>query len=211
VTVTIGGVTDPDGDPVGITVTGITQDEDVDGEADGSTCPDGAGVGRNVGRIRLERSSKGNGRSYHVSFQADDDRGGSCTGTVDVCVPLHKGDPCGPDGTFVDADGPPCVGTCPDICDLERALAQAFCSTSLPVKIDRRIVATRHALDRAARDIPVTTQRHLVTKALQLLDSARSRVTDAQVDGTISFDCATTVRAALDDTRTRIAAWLAVQ
>ena len=210
-TVTIAGVTDPDGDPVSITVTGITQDEDVDGAADGSTCPDGAGIGRDVGRVRLERSSRGNGRTYHVTFRADDDRGGSCTGDVDFCIPLHKGDGCGTAGTFVDADGPPCVGTCPDLCDLERALAEAFCSTALPVKIDRRLIAARHALERAARGVPSTTQKHLVTKALQLLDSARARVAEAQTDATISSDCAADIRAALDETRARVSAWLAGQ
>jgi len=212
VSVAITGVTDPDGDPVTVTVTGITQDEDVDaaGVADGSTCPDGAGMGTPLGRVRDERSSKGNGRVYHVMFRADDDRGGSCMGTVDVCIPLHKGGTCVADGTLVDADGPPCVATCPDVCDIERALAAAFCPQPLPVKVDRRILAGRHALERAGRAPTTTAQKHLVTKALQLLESARSRVMDAQADGMTSPECADAVRAALDETRMRGNAWIAV-
>src|SRR5262245_65032857 len=41
-TVSIVGVTDPDGDPVTITATGVTQDEPLDDLGDGNTCPDGA-------------------------------------------------------------------------------------------------------------------------------------------------------------------------
>ena len=33
-TVTVSGATDPDGDPVAITITGVTQDEPVNGKAD---------------------------------------------------------------------------------------------------------------------------------------------------------------------------------
>jgi len=39
-TITLSGATDPDGDPVAITITGVTQDEPVNGKAGGNTSPD---------------------------------------------------------------------------------------------------------------------------------------------------------------------------
>jgi len=86
-TVAITGVTDPDNDPVAITVTSIRQDEPVNGRGDGNTAPDGVGVGSPLVMIRAERSGRGDGRVYHVSFTADDGRSGQCTGEVAVCVP----------------------------------------------------------------------------------------------------------------------------
>jgi hypothetical protein len=202
-------VTDPDGDPVAITVTAITQDEDVNADAHGPTCPDGAGVGTPVGRLRWERSSKGNGRAYHVSFGADDARGGSCTGTVDVCVPLHRGGMCVDDGTEVDADGPPCSGTCPDICDIERSLAAAFCPDGpLPVRVDRRIQAARRALEHAARALSPATAKRLVLKSGQLLDTARTRLADAETASTIDAGCADALTTAFDATRARANTWI---
>ncbi len=53
--ISILGVTDPDGDHVTIKVTGVAQDEPVNGRGDGDTCPDaeidGAGVS-----LRAERA-----------------------------------------------------------------------------------------------------------------------------------------------------------
>jgi hypothetical protein len=89
VPVEIVGVTDPDGDPVTITVTGITQDEPVNKEGDGSTCPDAVITNGNA-QVRAERSGTGNGRVYVISFTATDGRGGYCNGSVVVCVPHHQ-------------------------------------------------------------------------------------------------------------------------
>ncbi len=84
-------VTDPDGDPVTITVTSIFQDEPVDTFGDGRFSPDGMGVGTATAHVRAERSGTkkvpGDGRVYHIGFTADDGQGGECTGTVTVCVP----------------------------------------------------------------------------------------------------------------------------
>jgi hypothetical protein len=89
--VSITGVTDPDRDPVSIIITGIHQDEPVNGLGDGDTCPDGQGIGTSTARVRAERSGTpsvpGDGRVYHISFKASDGRGGVCTGDVTVCVP----------------------------------------------------------------------------------------------------------------------------
>jgi hypothetical protein len=85
------GVVDPDGDPVTITITSISQDEPLNGFGDGNTCPDGAGVGTGTASVRAERSGTrkvpGDGRVYHIGFNADDGRNGSCDGVVTVCVP----------------------------------------------------------------------------------------------------------------------------
>jgi hypothetical protein len=85
------GVTDPDGDPVVITIDAILQDEVVDDGGDGSSAPDGVGVGNSFASLRAERAGDGNGRVYHVSFTADDGQGGSCQGEVRVGVPKSRG------------------------------------------------------------------------------------------------------------------------
>jgi hypothetical protein len=82
------GVTDPDGDPVTITITAIRQDEPVDALGDGGFTPDGQGIGTATALLRAERSgSGGNGRVYHVYFNASDGRGGESSGEVLVTVP----------------------------------------------------------------------------------------------------------------------------
>jgi hypothetical protein len=89
VPIEIVGVTDPDGDPVAIAVTGVTQDEPLEGPGHGSTCPDAVIEGGRAS-VRAERSGQGNDRVYVISFTATDDGGASCTGSVRVCVP-HNG------------------------------------------------------------------------------------------------------------------------
>lgn len=88
--VTIEGVTDPDGDEVTVTITSIFQDEPTNGLGDGDQSPDGAGVGTSTAEVRSERSGTGDGRVYHIMFTADDGAGGSCTGEVLVTVPHDK-------------------------------------------------------------------------------------------------------------------------
>jgi len=91
VDVGVSGITDPDGDAVTLNVTGITQDEPVNGLGDGDTSPDGFGVGTPQAQVRAERSGTGNGRVYAVHFAADDGKGGQCLGSVNVAVPHDKG------------------------------------------------------------------------------------------------------------------------
>lgn len=90
VPVTVNGVTDSDGDTVTVTVTGIRQDEVVNGPGDGSTAPDGRGVGTSVAEVRAERAGGGDGRVYHVAFTAADGNGGGCSGAVRVSVPHDR-------------------------------------------------------------------------------------------------------------------------
>jgi len=119
VPVSIAGVIDPDGDQVTIQVTGITQDEPVEGgqhedrdheavlasdpaEREGGDheehdCPDGAIVDGQA-RVRWERAGRGNGRVYGIRFTATDGCGGTSEGRVSVCVPRRAGEACVDDG-----------------------------------------------------------------------------------------------------------------
>jgi hypothetical protein len=89
-------LTDSDGDPV--TITGVTQDEPVNGTDDGDTSPDAvAGATASQVQIRAERSGIGDGRVYEISFTGENDPGEFCIGSVQVSVPLNK------HGTAVDS------------------------------------------------------------------------------------------------------------
>ncbi|HEX6160959.1 MAG TPA: hypothetical protein VF111_12385, partial [Thermoanaerobaculia bacterium] len=103
--VEVEGVTDPDGDPVTITIDGIQQDEEVGANGSGSTCPDGGGVGTSVAMLRAERSGDSDGRIYQIFFTATDGRGGSSQGSVTVCVPHDnsKDSPCVDSGVRFDS------------------------------------------------------------------------------------------------------------
>jgi hypothetical protein len=87
VPISIVGVTDPDGDPFSIQITGIAQDESTNGLGDGDTCPDGRGINSETAQLRAERSGTGNGRVYTIAFIATDSKGASSTGSVKVAVP----------------------------------------------------------------------------------------------------------------------------
>jgi len=102
--ISIGNVTDPDGDNVTITIDSIFQDEPTNGLGDGDQSPDGAGVGTDTAQVRAERSGTGDGRVYHISFTADDGNGGTCTGEVLVSVPHDQnGNPAVDQGALFDS------------------------------------------------------------------------------------------------------------
>ena len=86
VEISILDVSDPDCDPVTITITRITQDEPTNGTGDGDTCPDALGVGKSSAQLRAERSGAGNGRVYTIFFTATDGKGGVSYGKVKVGV-----------------------------------------------------------------------------------------------------------------------------
>lgn len=92
VTFAIDGVADGVGGAATVEVTGVRQDEELDGKGDGRTCPDAELLSGNEVNIRAERSGRGDGRVYHVSFTATDPTGAACSGTVDVCVRRKKRD-----------------------------------------------------------------------------------------------------------------------
>lgn len=98
------GVTDPDGDPVTITINSIYQDEPVGGKGNGMAAPDGQGIGTSTAQIRAERAGRDNGRVYHITFTANDTFGGACIGEVMVSVPHDQsGAPAVDEGPLYDS------------------------------------------------------------------------------------------------------------
>ena len=92
------GVTDSDGNPVTVTITGIRQDEPTNGLGDGDTAVDGIVGPGNSFAVRAERAGGRDGRVYYVSFTGSDGAGGSCTGTTTIGVPHDQGPKGGPVG-----------------------------------------------------------------------------------------------------------------
>jgi von Willebrand factor A domain-containing protein 7 len=86
VPVTVQGITSSDGSPVTVRFDEILQSEPTEGLGDGDTCPDGEGIGTATAQIRSERSGDGSGRVYTLRFTARTDSGGSCQGSVNLCV-----------------------------------------------------------------------------------------------------------------------------
>jgi hypothetical protein len=94
-TVSLSGAADPDGDTTTLTITGVTQDEPLNGTGDGDTAPDAATVAGRSDQVQLrsERSGSGDGRVYRISFTVSDGTL-TCSGTVFVGVPHDQsGDP----------------------------------------------------------------------------------------------------------------------
>ena len=90
--ITLGGATDPDGDPISLVIDGVTQDEPLNSSSDGNTSPDAAAASdSDQVYVRAERSGIGDGRVYRISFTASDGRGGTCMGTTTVGVPHDAG------------------------------------------------------------------------------------------------------------------------
>lgn len=99
--VTVGGVTDPDNDPVSVTVLSVHQDEPLSNP--GQT--DASWIGTPQPRLRAHRKPEGDGRVYHLRFRGEDAQGGSCEGEVTVCVPASEDGGCGDGGARVDSTG----------------------------------------------------------------------------------------------------------
>jgi hypothetical protein len=88
VTVKVLGVTTQTGKPARISISSIFQDEPVGKEPH---TPDGKGREEQQAQVRAERDGKGNGRVYHISFNAADGKGGLCSGKVRVAVHHDQG------------------------------------------------------------------------------------------------------------------------
>jgi uncharacterized repeat protein (TIGR01451 family) len=109
VTVTVTGATDPDGNPLTTTITGVTQDEPLLGLGSGDTSPDAAVVTGHADRVQLraERDGTGDGRVYRLATSVSDGLGGMCTGVAKVTVPHDQsGAPAVDSGIVVDSFGP---------------------------------------------------------------------------------------------------------
>lgn len=101
VRITIGGVTDPVGDPVTLKVTRILQDELFT-----ARMPDAGDLGTAKPWVRADRMDNGDGRVYHLFFEATNPAGGRCAGEVTVCVPLQSGGTCRDGGARIDSTLP---------------------------------------------------------------------------------------------------------
>jgi hypothetical protein len=88
VNVGLAGATDPDGDQVTLTITGVTQDEPTGRKPDVVLGP-----ASNEVSLRATHSGHGDGRVYRIAFKATDGRGGECSGTATVGVPRRKNRP----------------------------------------------------------------------------------------------------------------------
>jgi hypothetical protein len=97
----IEGVTDPNNDPVAITVLSVHQDEPLSSPGQ----PDASWIGTPQPRVRADRKADGDGRVYHLRFRGEDGFGGSCEGEVTVCVPPGEEGGCGDGGARVDSTG----------------------------------------------------------------------------------------------------------
>ena len=102
------GVTDPDNDPVTIMINGIYQDEPVSGKGSGQTAPDGVFSSTDMAAIRAERNGLGDGRVYHINFDATDSAGNTCSGEVMISVPHDEsGAPAVDGGALYDSTSTP--------------------------------------------------------------------------------------------------------
>lgn len=90
VEVAVSGASDPDGDPLELVVTAVTQDEGVDEPGSGNFCPDAVLDGDGTAQLRSERAGRLNGRVYRLSFSATDTVGADCTGVAKVCMPHEE-------------------------------------------------------------------------------------------------------------------------
>jgi len=117
VTISITGVTDPDGDAVTLAINKIWQDESTLADGSGDTPIDGIILGSSA-QVRAERAGAGDGRIYQIFFTATDAMGGSCAGSATVGVPHDQsGQAVIDSGVRYDslvAGGPPVAGTPPN-------------------------------------------------------------------------------------------------
>lgn len=81
VRVTLAGGSDPDGDAVSLTVTGVTQDEPPSAGGDARL------PGGNAVDLRAKRLGTGDGRVYRIEYALSDQFGASCSGIATVGVP----------------------------------------------------------------------------------------------------------------------------
>lgn len=198
VPVDILGVTDPDGDPLVVRVTSIGQDEPVDAQGDGATCPDGSGLGLDAAELRSERSGQGDGRFYHVAFEAVDRCEAACTGEVTVVVRHDRGrkklpGDGGPlyDSTLgtVPCEGDACdpVDCIPDPADVDECDGE-----TVPASVSAKLAKATSVLERGGG-------RRSGRAAMRTLHKAAKRTRRAAARGDLSASCGEALATALDD------------
>jgi cysteine-rich repeat protein len=200
VSMTVEGVTDPGGDTLVVAVTGIMQDEPIDGPGDGSTCPDATGIGTDGASLRSERAGPGDGRTYHVAFEAVDRCNVACTGEVLVCVRHDRGrnGACGDGGPLYDSTAaiPPCEGEgCgPESCVPDPEDVDSCDGEALPGAVEQKMDRARKLLARAGGG----KGKRLGRAAAKQLAKAGKRAARAATDGSLSDECAAALATALE-------------
>ena len=194
--------------PVSITVTGITQDEPVNGSGDGNSCPDATGIGTDTARLRAERSAKGDGRVYHVSFVASDGEGDQCSGTVAVCVPRDVPSGCIDEGPLVDSTVSVCPVPCEEPCAVEVALGSLCTGERVPPIVSKRVARAQTLLARAARAVSERRAKRLVAAAMRNLKKAARIASHAKQKGVMSLGCSQAFGQILTDAEGRVQHWL---
>jgi hypothetical protein len=199
-------VTDADGDPVTITITGITQDEPTDLGDGGNPCADAAGVGTSVAQLRAERRGGGDGRVYRVSFVGDDGRGGQCEGTVTVCVPPNQkpDTSCVDEGPLFDSVRESCASQCDDLCAIEMVASSICTGEGMPRPLSRLVNESRILLGRAARAGSSKKANHLVASAMRRMQKAARIAVHAEDRGTISVPCGRALEEMFHDAQARL-------
>lgn len=200
VNVSVAGITDPDGDPVSVTISRITQDEPRDGPGHRQSCPDGQGVGSGVAKLRAEADPHGDGRVYRVTFLAEDTDGAQCAGTVRICVPhdRRRGHACQEGEILIDSTGPcdseqPSTGFRVDsiLDDHDRRPADGLCATDTGACTLRAATEEANALtgpDLIGFDLPAGESTVLLGGALEIKDSSGALTIDGPGAASLAID-----------------------
>jgi hypothetical protein len=158
-TISASGGVDPEGGDLTVAIAGVTQDEPLDGLADGHTSPDASvdGLAENQVRLRAERSGLGDGRVYRVEVTATDPDGASCTKTILVGVPhdTRGSQPVDTTSVVVDSFGPaPVAAVATPVlsapsADTPSGSGPVEPASTVPAPTERRVAVTVPAPDPA--------------------------------------------------------------
>jgi hypothetical protein len=178
-----------------VTITGVTQDEPV------GACPDAAGIGTDTVELRASRQPKGDGRVYHVSFAANDNAGGICTGTVSVCVPRKSHGTCVDEGPLYDSTAMTCGLPCADACGVEFLIGSLCPNEHVPLPIGRDVARAQILLQRAAHDSDDVRREAHIAAAVRALNRGARAALHAKRGKKISNFCAASIESAFADAR----------
>jgi hypothetical protein len=142
---------------------------------------------------------------YHVTFLADDGRGGRCEGTVAVCVPHSQklGDFCVDQGALFDSTVALCDTQCSEACAIEMGMGMRCRGEKVPQALSRRVEKAGLLLARAAEATNHAKAKRMMTSALKRLEGTARIATHGVKKGTISPPCGRAVEEMIDEARRR--------